>query len=367
MSENNNREIESTQKYDALALLSGGLDSILAARTIQEQGLKVKCLHFTSPFFGHPDKLAHWEKIYDLDLEAVDIGEEYASLIKNYPTYGFGSCLNPCVDCKILMMTKTRELLDKYQASVVISGEVLGQRPMSQRRDSLNVIRRDAQIKDILLRPLCALHMDETKPEREGLVKRELLHNFSGRGRQPQLQLAQKLGITEIPTPAGGCKLTEKDTSARYWNVLSKHEANATNFTLANIGRQFWHDEKNQWLVVGRNQDDNLALEKNAHSEDFVMRVDGFPSPLALMRPFHKKVISNDDVQHAAQMLSSYSPKAVKFAEENNTEIDIILLHKNEQTSIRVKPLRSEHFLEPIWENARKELKIWEKALKSNN
>ncbi len=357
-----------TKQYDALALLSGGLDSILAARTIQAQGLKVKSLHFTSPFFGYAEKLSHWEKIYDLDLEAIDIGEDYANLIKNYPTYGFGSCLNPCVDCKILMMSKTRELLDKYNAKFIISGEVLGQRPMSQRRDTLNVIRRDAEIKDILLRPLCALHMDETKPEREGLVKRELLHNFSGRGRQPQLQLAQELGITEIPTPAGGCKLTEKDTSARYWSVLSKHEANAENFTLANIGRQFWHSEKNQWLIIGRNKDDNTDLENNSKANDIVMRVNGFPSPLALMRPApnscEKATITNEDIAHAAQMLASYSPKAVKFSQEENKEIEVSIKQNDSHSILSIMPQRSAYLVEPVWEKAKVEIKQWEKAKK---
>ncbi len=352
-----------SEKYDALALLSGGLDSILAAKTIQEQGLKVKSLHFVSPFFGNPEKISHWEKIYDLDLEAVDISNEYAALLKNYPTYGFGSCLNPCVDCKILMMTKTRALLEKYQAKFIISGEVLGQRPMSQRRDTLNVIRRDAQIKDILLRPLCAKHMDETLPEKEGLVNRELLHNFSGRGRQAQLELAQKLGIKEIPTPAGGCKLTEKDTSARYWQILSKHEASAENFKLANIGRQFWaaKEEKDQWLVIGRNKDDNDDLEKIKNSNDIVMRVNGFPSPLALMRPKKNEKFSNEDLQEAAQMLASYSPKAVKFAQENNAQIEVAIMQGEEQNSILISPLRLGLFLEPNWEEARKELKILEK------
>ncbi len=353
-----------SNQYDALALLSGGLDSILAAKTIQNQGLKVKSLHFTSPFFGNPEKLGHWEKIYDLDIEAVDIGEEYATLIKNYPTYGFGSCLNPCVDCKILMMSKTRELLSRYNASFIISGEVLGQRPMSQRRDSLNVIRRDADIKDILLRPLCALHMDETKAEKEGLVKRELLHNFSGRGRQPQLQLAKELGIQEVPSPAGGCRLTEKDTSARYWYVLSKHEGSAKNFTLANIGRQFWHSTKNQWLIIGRNKDDNTDLENQYQDSDILMRVNGFPSPLALMRPSAKYTITNEDIAHAAQMLASYSPKAVKFSQEENKDVEIIISQKEVQASLFLKPLRSSSFVEPVWEEAKAELKQWEKENK---
>lgn len=342
-------------QYDGLALFSGGLDSILAARTIQEQGLKVKCLHFTSPFFGYPEKVKHWEEVYNLEIESVDIGEAYSNMLRDTPTYGFGSTLNPCVDCKILMMKKSRELLDYYSARFIISGEVLGQRPMSQRRDTLNVIRRDADIKDMLLRPLCALHMEETQVEKEGLVKRELLHNFSGRGRQSQLKLAEKFGIREIPTPAGGCKLTEKESSARYWYVLNKYEANADNFSLANIGRQLWHSENNQWLVVGRNKEDNEKMESLTKDNDITMRIHGFPSPLALMRP-KSESIHKENIIQAASTLASYSPKAVAHAKEGN-KIEILVFEKDEKTIIEVTPNRSTCFTEPTWENAKSELK----------
>ncbi len=349
--------------YDALALFSGGLDSILAALTIQEQGLKVKCIHYTTPFFGFPEKIEHWKSVYNLDIEAVDIGEDYATMLQD-PTYGYGSTLNPCVDCKILMMNKTRELLSFYNASFIISGEVLGQRPMSQRRDTLNVIKRDADIKDILLRPLCAHHMDETKPEREGLVDRTLLHNFSGRGRQPQLDLAEKLGVKDIPTPAGGCRLTEKDASARYLQVMTMHTISAENFALANIGRQFWHTESNDWLVIGRNKDDNQSLENLQKENDVLMRVNGFPSPLGLIRPkLHDKVFTNDFLSQAASMLASYSPKAVEFSKKNN-DVEVIIYKNETQHTVTIRPLRGNIFAEPDWKTLQSDLK---KRLKSKN
>ena len=149
-----------TSTPHAFALFSGGLDSILAARLIMEQGLVVRCLHFVTPFFGKPQLIPHWEKVYGLEVEAVDVGEAFVRLLRERPDHGFGKVMNPCVDCKILMMRKARELMKKWGASFLISGEVLGQRPMSQRRDTLNVIRRDAEVKESLLRPLSAQLLD---------------------------------------------------------------------------------------------------------------------------------------------------------------------------------------------------------------
>ena len=129
------------KNYDGIALFSGGLDSILAARLVMEQGLKVKCLHFFSPFFGHPGRIAHWQKEYGLDIDPIDVSPEFVELLKRGPAHGFGSAMNPCVDCKIVMISRARELMQEYGAKFIVSGEVLGQRPMSQRRDTLNAIR----------------------------------------------------------------------------------------------------------------------------------------------------------------------------------------------------------------------------------
>ena len=187
-------------RYDGLALFSGGLDSILAARLLMEQGKKILCLHFTSPFFGDEKAVPVWEKKYGLEIIAVDIAEEYCRMLCHNPANGFGSALNPCVDCKILMMKKAKTLMAQFGAKFLISGEVIGQRPMSQRRDTLHVIRRDAEVKDILLRPLCAKCMEPTPFELSGEVEREKLLGIYGRGRKEQLALAKTFNITDIPT-----------------------------------------------------------------------------------------------------------------------------------------------------------------------
>lgn len=304
-------QMDETNIYHAVALLSGGLDSILAARLVQDQGLRVKCLHFVTPFFGKPHLLRHWEEVYGLDIEAVDISEEYVRLLVDRPVYGFGKVVNPCVDCKILMMRHARACMERYGASFIISGEVVGQRPMSQRRDTLNVIRRDADVRDILLRPLSALSLEPSAAEESGLVDRERLLKISGRGRKEQLALAKEYGFSEIPTPAGGCKLAEKENARRYWPVLTNCvRPGVDDFVLSNIGRQFWAGK--EWLVVGRNQADNELLQKVVRDTDLMFKIEGFPGPLAVGRPCSAESWSEDTIYDAAAYIATFSPKARK-------------------------------------------------------
>ncbi|UZP67984.1 tRNA(5-methylaminomethyl-2-thiouridylate) methyltransferase [Desulfovibrio mangrovi] len=308
-SDTNNTTADS--RYDAVALLSGGLDSILAVKVIQDQGLRVKCLHFVAPFFGKPHKRKHWEALYGIDIENVDISEEYVRLLTERPVYGFGKVLNPCVDCKILMMRKASELMHHYGAKFIISGEVLGQRPMSQRQDTLNVIRRDAEVKEVLLRPLCAKHLDPTEVELSGLVDRERLLGIKGRGRSEQLALAKHYGFAEIPTPGGGCKLAEKENARRYWPILKfSPKPSVRDFKLSNIGRQYWAEDR--WMIVGRNHMDNSALLKVCGDADLVFRLRGFPGPIAVGRQFDGKPWTQDEIADAAALAASFSPKAVQ-------------------------------------------------------
>ena len=321
----------------ALALFSGGLDSILAARLIQEQGLTVQCLHFVSPFFGKPHLVPHWESVYGLSIETVDVSDDYVQMLRARPEHGFGKVMNPCVDCKILMMRHAGRLMRERGASFLISGEVLGQRPMSQRRDTLNIIRRDGDVRDVLLRPLCAQHLDPIEAERTGLVDRSLLLDFFGRGRRSQLELAARMGITEIPTPGGGCKLAEKENARRYWPVLTRlPNPSAADFELSNIGRQFWSG--NCWLAMGRNQDDNQALEDLCRSGDMLFRMRDFSGPIALARPF-----SNDwtpeALLDAAALTASYAPHAVRAA-ENGGPVAVNLYIGDTVTVLETVPSR---------------------------
>lgn len=336
----------------AVALFSGGLDSILAARLILEQGLSVQCLHFVSPFFGNPELIPHWEAIYGLTIRPVDVSEDFVRLLRQRPVYGFGKVMNPCVDCKILMLRRAREIMRELGASFIISGEVLGQRPMSQRRDTLHVICRDADVRDVLLRPLCAQHMPPISAEQSGLVDRARLPGISGRGRREQLNLAKQMGLIEIPTPAGGCKLAERENARRYWPVLTRlAEPLTADFLLANVGRQYWSE--NHWLVIGRNEADNQLLEPLVRPEDLRLRMADFPGPLGLARQGLKW--DEATLRDAASFVASYAPKAVR----KGSEVDVLLEGKDFRQSVHVFPLRETPlaWTEPSFEAIREDIR----------
>jgi len=297
---------------DIIALFSGGLDSILAAKVLERQGLAVRCLHFITPFFGSAKAVPYWHKVYGLDIVSRDVSEAFATMLRQRPEHGFGKVMNPCVDCKILLLREARKYMESVGAAGLATGEVLGQRPMSQRRDTLHLIMRDAGVGGILLRPLSATHLPPTQMEESGLVDRTRLLSFSGRGRRDQLDLAAELGITEIPTPGGGCRLTEKENARRYWTVLTLlPEASGEDFALANLGRQFWHHEdgRHYWLCIGRNSADNDRLAAAVRPGDLLLRLRDLAGPMALARSgteWPRPVLES-----AAAHVASYAPKAM--------------------------------------------------------
>ena len=310
-----------TETPDAVVLFSGGLDSILAARVLMDQGLRVRCLHCVSPFFGEPGAVARWQRLYGLDVDVADVSDDFAAMLRERPAHGFGKCLNPCVDCKILLLRAARRHMEAVGARVLASGEVLGQRPMSQRLDTLHLIPREAGVRGLLLRPLCARHLPPTQAEESGLVDRERLLGFSGRGRGDQLALAREFGFSEIPTPGGGCRLTERENARRYWLALTRKPAGAgegaptaRDFRLAATGRQYWREAGGRWhwLCVGRNNKDNERLARNAATEDLVLRLAGLPGPLALARGgsgWERPLL-----EEAAAIMASCAPRAREVA-----------------------------------------------------
>jgi hypothetical protein len=337
------------KSYHALALFSGGLDSILAAKTVAAQGLDVLCLHYISPFFGKPAKIDHWRAIYGLDIVPVDVSDAYVNMLAAGPAHGLGKCLNPCVDCKILMLRRTKELLAEYGASFIVSGEVLGQRPMSQRLDALNIISRDAGVRGILLRPLCAKHLPPTQPETSGLVDRERLFGMNGRGRKDQMALAGQYGLTEIPTPAGGCLLTEQASARRFFPLFVHRDApTPADFELANVGRQYWAETL--WLAIGRNLSDNTRLEQLARPDDLVFKVRYLPGPLGVARRHPGTVWDADAVADAAAFVASFNPKAV--ATVGDVQVDVAGWP---DAPVKVTPARQTRLAwrEPTWEELR--------------
>ena len=347
-----------TQHYDAVALFSGGLDSILAIKTLEAQGLKVKSLHFVSPFFGKPQMREHWQRVYGLDLEVVDVSAAFAQMLRERPAHGFGKVLNPCVDCKITMMRRACEYMRHYGAACVVSGEVLGQRPMSQRRDTLNVIKRESGLGNALLRPLCAQLLEPSDAELSAVVDRARLHGISGRGRKEQLLLAAQYGIKEIPTPAGGCRLTEQENASRYWHTLTRvNHPEAEDFCLAQTGRQFWseHGQGRHWLCIGRNAVNNDALDALARPGDVHFTVRDFPGPVGLGRqvmPWSEK-----EQDAAAALVASFAPQALRQSGDEPVAVRV-RLHGEERVAL-VRPDRETflHWREPLWAEAKEAIR----------
>jgi hypothetical protein len=355
------------QQYEVLALLSGGLDSILASRLIQAQGRKVLCLHFVTPFFGKPHLTDKWKEVYGLTVRPVDVSREFVDLLVRRPEHGFGKALNPCVDCKILLLRKAREMMEQFGAKVIITGEVLGQRPMSQRRDALNIIRREAGVRDLLLRPLCARRLEPTPAETSGFIDRSGLLGFSGRSRKNQMDLAGRFGITDIPTPAGGCRLTERASARAFWAVLRfVPNPEPADFLLAKTGRQYWNLEGKipRWLCVGRNEADNGRLEAQAGTGDLLFETVGHTGATALGRGVSGAPWDNDAVRSAAAFAASFSGKAVRHWASTGEEIAVrVHAGPGGGETLSVTPRRDGlGWGEYSWETARAEIRAEAKA-----
>lgn len=271
----------------AVALISGGLDSILAARVVMDQGYAVTGLYFTSAFskaFGK-EQTTHAAQVSretGIELRIIDLGQEYIDLIRN-PRHGYGKNSNPCIDCKIFMLQKARSVMEELASPFIITGEVLGQRPMSQRRDTLNLIERDAGLRGQVLRPLSAALLPPTAAEGGGLINRDMLLGISGRGRTVQLQLAERYGIRAFSTPAGGCLLTDGNFSDRLRDLFRDQETvTSQDVQLLTIGRHFRFDRRTK-IVLGRDQRENGSLVDLAGKGYHLFLPEGFPGPSALL------------------------------------------------------------------------------------
>jgi len=275
----------------AIALVSGGLDSILAAKLVKELGIEVIPLHFTIPFCHRAKKDASSTRslpkfILDnlgVELKEIGIKDTYLEIIKK-PAHGFGSNMNPCIDCKILMLKNVKELMKELDAGFVITGEVLGQRPMSQHRQALSIIAKKSGLEGLVLRPLSAQLLDETIPEKEGWVSRDKLLNFGGRGRLEQVKLAGVLGIKDFAQPAGGCLLTDPEFAKRLKELIDHGELDLDNIELLKVGRHL-RLAQNAKLVVGRNEGENEELMDLAKEGDHLfMPNDLMAGPTSLGR-----------------------------------------------------------------------------------
>ena len=268
-------------------MVSGGLDSILAARVMRDQGVEVEAVHFVTSFGGsksalHQSKLEKVAGQIGIKLTVKNISKEFLEIVRA-PRHGYGSGVNPCIDCKIFMLRKAKEHMKKTGASFVVTGEVVGQRPMSQMKDTLAVIEKEADLQGLLLRPLCAKLLKPTIPEESGIVDREKLYAISGRGRKPQIDLAQQFGISDYQQPAGGCLLTDPQFSLRVQDLMKHDSLTLDNIFLLKVGRHF-RISKECKLVVGRDEKENGEIFKLSAQRDLLMDAKGLPGPLGLLR-----------------------------------------------------------------------------------
>jgi tRNA-specific 2-thiouridylase len=271
----------------AVALISGGLDSVLAAKVIMEQGFGVIGLYFTSAFsksYGREQDTpaARVSKAIGIELRVMDMGQDYIDLVRN-PAHGYGKHMNPCIDCKIFMLKRAKDVMREEQAPFVVTGEVLGQRPMSQRRDTLNVIERDADMKGYVLRPLSASLLPPTQAEQDGLIQRETLLGISGRSRTVQLRLAERYGIHGYSTPAGGCLLTDKNFSEKLRDLFADQQSvSSPDISMLTVGRHYRLDAGVK-IVLGRDNRENTLLLNLASCGYHLFTPADFPGPVALL------------------------------------------------------------------------------------
>ncbi|MES0489059.1 MAG: hypothetical protein ABUK01_03645 [Leptospirales bacterium] len=293
-----------TNKRKAYVLISGGLDSTLAVKMLQDQGIEVTGVYISTGFCvsaqqkrngrfdeAKPDVFKVSQEL-GIDLEVIDISNEYMSIVAN-PKYGWGKNVNPCIDCRIHMLQKTAELMKEKGGDFIATGEVLGQRPMSQRRDTIDLVAKKSGLGDLLLRPLSAHFFPETKPEKEGWVDRAKLGKLQGRSRKPQLAMAKKYNLQNIQTPAGGCcYLTDENYAVRFKDMLlglkrmlkkpDSFQLEHNDMIIMSIGRQI-KIRTGLKLACGRNESENNLLHHYRAGKLHIKTTDDNPGPSALL------------------------------------------------------------------------------------
>jgi len=320
----------------AIALLSGGLDSTLAVKLILDQGIEVEALNFVTPFCTCNRKgrceAQHVAEEFGIPWKTIASTEEFFQVIRE-PKYGYGSRMNPCLDCRILMFSRARERMEEIGAAFVFTGEVLGQRPMSQHRQAMRIIDRESGLDGRLLRPLSAQLLEPTIPEKEGLVDREKLLAIQGRSRKPQMALAEEHGIADYPCPAGGCLLTDPGFAKRMRDLVhSRPDFDLNDVNLLKVGRHF-RLSPGAKVVVGRDEEENRRLQILARQGDLIFEVRSCGSPVTLLRG----EAGETEIHRAATITARYSD-----AEDDRVEVHYGTDYAALSEAILVSPLNDE-------------------------
>jgi tRNA-uridine 2-sulfurtransferase len=302
-----------TKKTKGVGLLSGGLDSMLAVRILQAQDVEVIGVTCATFFFSADPGIKAGITL-GIPVHVLDLGESHLEMLKK-PVYGYGHFMNPCIDCHALMLQEAGRFMEEQGADFLFTGEVLGQRPMSQRRNALRSVENLAGYPGRILRPLSARLLAPTIAEIQGLIDREQLLDIHGRSRKPQMALAENFGITEYPQPGGGCVLTKEGFGKKLGALLANFpHARAREVELLKWGRHFLLPE-GSLCVIGRNETDNDRLQSLAKSSDVLLRVADYPGPLGLLltSPHFEK-----DLEPAVMAVIAYSDAPIS----NSTKVE---------------------------------------------
>ena len=310
----------------AIVLYSGGLDSSLALSIVKEWGVTVFPLHISH-------RLLSGQKLPMVpDLKTVDVTEEFAQIVQK-PEYGYGKNLNPCIDCRILMLKKAKEYMEEVKADYVVTGEVLDQRQMSQRLDTMMLIEKKAGLEGMVVRPLCGALLPPTIPEKKGLINHKDLLKIKGRSRRLSLEIAKRKNITEFLSPSGGCLLTDPGFCRRLADVLRFQETiGAVDIDLLKIGRHF-RIAPDAKLIVGRNEEENKKIEEMADESYILFYVPDTGSPNAIL------IGEKKYAKAAATITARYSDK------KKEPKVEVYFKHKGKEEKITVKPIDDEELI----------------------
>ena len=297
------------KKKRCFALFSGGLDSMLSVLHMKNLGYEVLPIFFSTPFFGSENAQKAAEEI-GYHLIIYDITDKHIKMLQN-PRYGYGKYMNPCIDCHGLMFREAAELMKQYKTDFLISGEVLGQRPMSQRKDALNSVGKLSNIKDLIVRPLSQKLLADTLPIREEWVDKEKMLDIQGRSRKRQMEMANDLGLKTFQTPAGGCLLTDESFSLRLRDLIEHNMLELNFIEFLKIGRHFRLNDDVK-VIIGRKDKENEMIANLAKNE-LILKTNNIPGPLGVINS--KRNPNEEEIRFAASILLRYNNKAQNRAE----------------------------------------------------
>lgn len=329
--------ISHPRKVRALGLCSGGLDSILSALILRKQGIEVEWVTFETPFFSS-EKALHAAQITGIPITVKNITRIYLEMLKK-PPCGYGKHMNPCMDCHALMFRLAGAIMKERGFDFLFSGEVVGQRPMSQTKPSLRYVEKHSGCDGFILRPLSAAKLPITIPEKKGLVDRELLLDISGRSRKMQIKIVKEFGIADYPSAAGGCLLTDKGYAARLKDLFDhQEEFTEEELYLLKHGRHL-RLNKNTKMIVGRTKSDNEQIKRYYNPDaDTVIKVNDFPGPTVVVPHGGNKEI----IVFAASICAGYSKAP------NNVQVDVGVITPQSSQILNVSgipPEEIKHYL----------------------